>query len=53
MHSNTQSSDDVNMLSVEDVNMMLAWKKMASVDAPGWIAGGWAVTSIGRNMLAA
>lgn len=55
MHSNTQRSGDVSVfLSVEDINinMMLVWKKMASVDALGWFAGGWAVTSTGRNMLA-
>lgn len=51
MHSSTAGSVDVNAFSVEDVNIMPVWKKMASADAPGWIAEGWAVTSIGRNML--
>lgn len=51
MHSNTPGSVDVKFLSVEDVNIMPVWKKVASTDAPGWVAEGWAVSSIGRNML--
>lgn len=50
-HSNTPGSVDVDAFSVEDVSTMPVWKKMASTDAPGQIAEGWAVTSRGRNML--
>lgn len=42
-------SVDFNVFSGEDVNITPVWKRMPSTGAPGWIAEGWAVTSIGRT----